>query len=94
MTLIDTDDLLPKELDLAMIVRDTSSAPPAPETHDGSNTMAQAAQDSPRQNRPPCQGQRVTTTEAEFARLARDTSTLPPALQHHDGADGSNLAAF
>ena len=42
MTLIDIDILLPKDLDIATLDRDESSAQPAPDTHNGSNATAQA----------------------------------------------------
>ena len=43
MTLIDIDDLLPKDLDLTTFDRGASYAPPASKTHNGGNTTAQAA---------------------------------------------------
>ena len=49
---IDINDLLPKELDLAMLARDARSTPPDPKTHDGGDATTQAALELPSQNRP------------------------------------------
>ena len=43
MTLIDIDNLLPKDLDITTLDRDKSFAQPAPDTHNGGNATAQAA---------------------------------------------------
>ena len=43
MMLIDIDDLLPKDLDLTTLDRDSSSGPPAPNTHNCGNATAQEA---------------------------------------------------
>ena len=56
MTLIDIDDLFPKELDIDKLARDASSAPPYPKTHDGGDAMLKAVQESPSQNIPPWKG--------------------------------------
>ena len=70
--LIDINGLLPKDLDLAMITRDASFAPPTPETYDSGDATAQAAKNSTEWPRPfmqTRQGRRVTTEEAYFATL-------------------------
>ena len=53
MTLINIDNLLQKDLDINTLDRDKCSAHPAPVTHNGGNTTAQAVWDSPNRNTPP-----------------------------------------
>ena len=53
MMLIDINGLLPKDLDLAMITRDASFAPPTPETYDSGDATAQAAKNSTDCHTPP-----------------------------------------
>ena len=83
--LINIDDFLLKDLEIAKLTRDASSALPAPETHNGGDAAAQAAQGSPSRKSPPCQVWSITTAETEFSMLTRDTSTAPPPLQPPEG---------